>query len=159
MNPFVQEILAAIAAAEVDKLAETKGLDWLDREKAKHMARHQADELARQRYGEGNTGYEYAQSVGGPAVAYNFGGGAPYGAQGCPNYGWYGQQYGAGPGYGGPPAPGYGPPGGGYYPPPPQGYGGYGGPPPQGYYSGPPGQDFGGDGGDGGHHHHHHHHD
>ncbi|KAH8110540.1 hypothetical protein DFH11DRAFT_775379 [Phellopilus nigrolimitatus] len=153
----MKEILAAIAAAEVDKLAETKGLDFLDRHKAKRLAEHEAHQQAEQRYGAGASGWEYAQSAAGPRQEYNFGGGAPYGSQGCPSYGWYGQTYGNA-GYGGAPQPaqGYG---GGYYspappqqqgygggyggygqaPPPPQGYGGgYGGyeqaPPPQGYY-------------------------
>ncbi len=38
---MAKEILAGIAGAEVDKLFETKGLDFLDREKAKHHARQQ----------------------------------------------------------------------------------------------------------------------
>ncbi|KAI0034835.1 hypothetical protein K488DRAFT_34503, partial [Vararia minispora EC-137] len=50
-HPIMKEILASIAAAEVDRLAETKGLDWLDRHKAKKMAEQQAHALAEQRYG------------------------------------------------------------------------------------------------------------
>ncbi|KAJ3152086.1 hypothetical protein HDU86_005931 [Geranomyces michiganensis] len=38
----MKEILASIAAAEIDKHFETKGLDWLDKEKAKRMAVDQA---------------------------------------------------------------------------------------------------------------------
>lgn len=74
----MKELLAGFAAAEVDKLFESKGmcdacvicffllmraavgLDFIDREKAKHHAKEQAEHLAKQRYGEGNTGYEYA---------------------------------------------------------------------------------------------------
>jgi hypothetical protein len=37
-HPMMKEMLAGFAAAEVDKLFETKGLDYLDREKAKRMA-------------------------------------------------------------------------------------------------------------------------
>ncbi|KAF9043641.1 hypothetical protein BDZ89DRAFT_1059562 [Hymenopellis radicata] len=136
----MKEILAAIAAAEVDKLAETKGMDWMDRRRAKQMAEHHAHEYAAQRYGSGNTGWDYAQQRGGPAMEYNFaGGGMPY--------------YGAVPGYGGYAAPGYPPPGGYGYPPqggyaqqPPMGYAP---PPPQGFYGAPPGEE---------HHRHHHHH-
>ncbi|KAI0321740.1 hypothetical protein OF83DRAFT_1168150 [Amylostereum chailletii] len=159
----MKEILAAIAAAEVDKLAETKGLDWLDRHKAKKMAAHQAHALAAQRYGEGSSGWEYAQSAGGPAYNYNYENGPPYGYPGGPGYGQfsggsYGSSY-SGPGrsYEGyyeqnqstqyyPPAPppqqpaygyegGYGGGGyeGGYERPPP-------GPPPGQYYEGPYGQ-------------------
>lgn len=35
-HALAKELLAAFAGAEVDKLAETKGLSFLDREKAKH---------------------------------------------------------------------------------------------------------------------------
>ncbi|KND01293.1 uncharacterized protein SPPG_03103 [Spizellomyces punctatus DAOM BR117] len=38
----MKEILAGLAAAEVDKLFETKGLDWLDRDRAKQQAIAQA---------------------------------------------------------------------------------------------------------------------
>ncbi|KIJ43839.1 hypothetical protein M422DRAFT_113924, partial [Sphaerobolus stellatus SS14] len=54
-HALMKEILAGIAAAEVDKLAETKGLDFVDREKAKYMAIKQAHHLAEQRY-QGGTG-------------------------------------------------------------------------------------------------------
>ncbi|KZO97782.1 hypothetical protein CALVIDRAFT_459290, partial [Calocera viscosa TUFC12733] len=46
----MKEILAAIAAAEVDRLAETKGLDFIDRERAKHQAVAQAHAFANERY-------------------------------------------------------------------------------------------------------------
>ncbi|GJJ13089.1 hypothetical protein Clacol_007339 [Clathrus columnatus] len=132
-HPVMKEILAGIAAAEVDKLAETKGLDWIDRHKAKKLAERQAHELAYQRYG-GGTGWEYAQQQGGYAAPYNYAGGAPWGARGHEGYG------------------AYGPPGsGGYYPQQP---GGYYFPPPQGQLQGYPPvygeQEY--------HHHHHHHH-
>ncbi|KAL5504552.1 hypothetical protein ACEPAH_7213 [Sanghuangporus vaninii] len=73
----MKEILAAIAAAEVDKLAETKGLDWIDRHRAKKLAEQQAHALAAERYGEYNTGWEYASAQQGPAREYDFYGGAP----------------------------------------------------------------------------------
>ncbi|KAG0013468.1 hypothetical protein BGZ80_011059 [Entomortierella chlamydospora] len=41
----MKEIFAALAAAEADKLFETKGLDFIDREKAKHAAKKHADEI------------------------------------------------------------------------------------------------------------------
>jgi deoxyribodipyrimidine photolyase-like uncharacterized protein len=53
-HPLMKEILAGIAAAEVDKLFETKGLDFLDREKAKHRAIQQAHHLANEQYGPGS---------------------------------------------------------------------------------------------------------
>jgi hypothetical protein len=48
---FAKEMLAAIAGAEVDKLAETKGLGFLDREKAKHHAKENAKKLYDEQYG------------------------------------------------------------------------------------------------------------
>ncbi|CAF1269229.1 unnamed protein product [Adineta steineri] len=52
-HPMMKEILAGLAAAEVDKLFETKGLDYLDKEKAKRMAIQQAQQLADEKYGSG----------------------------------------------------------------------------------------------------------
>lgn len=45
-------MLAAFAGAEVDKLFETKGLDALDRERAKHKARENVEQLYDQQYGD-----------------------------------------------------------------------------------------------------------
>lgn len=44
-------MLAGFAGAEVDKLFETKGLDAIDREKAKREAKHRAEQLYDQQYG------------------------------------------------------------------------------------------------------------
>ena len=49
---FAKELLAGIAGAEVDKLVETKGLDFVDREKAKHQAKKNAEELYEKQYGD-----------------------------------------------------------------------------------------------------------
>ncbi|KPM43248.1 hypothetical protein AK830_g3321 [Neonectria ditissima] len=49
---FAKEILAGFAAAEVDKLAETKGLDFIDREKTKHHAKKQAEHLYDEQYSQ-----------------------------------------------------------------------------------------------------------
>lgn len=46
-----KEILAGLAAAEADKLIETKGLDYIDAEKAKHHAKKQAEQLYDDHYG------------------------------------------------------------------------------------------------------------
>lgn len=43
-------ISAGIAGAEVDKLFETKGLDYLDQEKAKRHAQQEAVQQYEQRY-------------------------------------------------------------------------------------------------------------
>lgn len=174
-HSLMKEMLAGIAAAEVDRLIETKGLDYIDRHKAHKMAKKQAHHLAHQRYGDGGNGWGYAQSQGGYAGAYDFNGrGAPWGTQGCPSYG--GGGYGGpqmGGGYGGPQmgggyggqqmGGGYGGPQQGYYPQqgPQMGYGGpqFGGPPPPGMMGGGyPQQGFQGQGGGKHHHHHKHHH-
>ncbi|TPX51733.1 hypothetical protein SeLEV6574_g00143 [Synchytrium endobioticum] len=51
-NQFAKEILASIAAAEVDRLIETKGLDWIDRHKAKRNAVEQAQQMYDQQYAD-----------------------------------------------------------------------------------------------------------
>lgn len=38
-HAFAKEAIAGIAGAEIDKLVETKGLDHIDSERAKHQAR------------------------------------------------------------------------------------------------------------------------
>ncbi|SCV73914.1 BQ2448_6344 [Microbotryum intermedium] len=43
-HQLAKELLAGFAGAEADKLFETKGLDFLDREKAKRQAREQAEQ-------------------------------------------------------------------------------------------------------------------
>lgn len=51
-HAFAKELLAGFAGAEVDKLAETKGEDYYDREKAKHEAKRRADQLYDQHYSQ-----------------------------------------------------------------------------------------------------------
>ena len=51
----MKEILAASAAAEVDNIFESNGIDFLDREKAKRAAVKEAYHLAEENYGEGGT--------------------------------------------------------------------------------------------------------
>jgi hypothetical protein len=57
----MKELLEEFAAAEVNKLVETKGLDFLDREKLKRLATHQARALANEKYGEGQVGPDSGQ--------------------------------------------------------------------------------------------------
>ncbi|KNG51824.1 signal transduction protein [Stemphylium lycopersici] len=49
-HQFAKELLAGIAGAEVDRLAETKGEDWFDREKAKRDAQHHAERMYDEHY-------------------------------------------------------------------------------------------------------------
>lgn len=51
-HAFAKELIAGFAGAEVDKLAETKGEDYFDKEKAKHHAKKQAEELYEHQYGQ-----------------------------------------------------------------------------------------------------------
>jgi len=45
-----REIVAALAGAEVDKLVETRGLDWVDADRAKKQAREHAVQAYDERY-------------------------------------------------------------------------------------------------------------
>ncbi|KAE8216307.1 hypothetical protein CF327_g474 [Tilletia walkeri] len=49
-HALAKEILAGFAGAEVDKLFETKGLDFLDREKAKRHAKQEAEQAYDNQY-------------------------------------------------------------------------------------------------------------
>ncbi|CAF3326018.1 unnamed protein product [Rotaria socialis] len=54
-HSIMKELLAGFAAAAADKLFETKGLDFLDREETKGRAVQQAHHLAEQQYGPEGT--------------------------------------------------------------------------------------------------------
>jgi len=56
-HQFAKELLAGFAGAEVDKLAETKGEDWFDKEKAKRQAQENAMNMYDEHYG--NQGDQY----------------------------------------------------------------------------------------------------
>jgi hypothetical protein len=58
-HQFAKELLVGFAGAEVDKLAETKGMDFIDREKAKHQAKEQAEHLYDQHYIQGQGADQY----------------------------------------------------------------------------------------------------
>lgn len=45
-------MLAAFAGGEADKLVETKGLDFVDREKAKRQAQENVSNMYDQQYGQ-----------------------------------------------------------------------------------------------------------
>ncbi|XP_055356333.1 uncharacterized protein LOC129601516 [Paramacrobiotus metropolitanus] len=50
-HSVVKGVLAGLAAAAVDRLIETKGLDWLDAQRAKSRATQQAESLVGEKYG------------------------------------------------------------------------------------------------------------
>ena len=58
-HAFAKELLAGIAGAEIDKLAETKGLDFLDREKAKRHAREQTESMYDEHYVQNQRADQY----------------------------------------------------------------------------------------------------
>ncbi|KAK5113433.1 hypothetical protein LTR85_010861 [Meristemomyces frigidus] len=51
-HQFAKEMLAGIAGGEVDKLCETKGADYVDRERAKHESKQRTEQLYDQHYGQ-----------------------------------------------------------------------------------------------------------
>lgn len=51
-HAFAKEMIAGIVGGEVDKLFETKGLDFLDRERCKREAEQQAMQNYDQHYGQ-----------------------------------------------------------------------------------------------------------
>jgi len=51
-HQLAKEMIAGLAGAEADKLCETKGLDFVDREKAKWHAREQAKQMLDERQPE-----------------------------------------------------------------------------------------------------------
>ena len=53
-HALAKELLAGLAGGAVDNLVETKGLDWVDRQKAKHHAKEEAEKLYAKQ-----TGYEF----------------------------------------------------------------------------------------------------
>lgn len=58
-HQFAKELLAGIAGAEVDKLIETKGLDYVDREKAKRQAQENVERMYDEHYVQGHGAQEY----------------------------------------------------------------------------------------------------
>ncbi|KAF2422180.1 hypothetical protein EJ08DRAFT_701729 [Tothia fuscella] len=50
-HQFAKEMLVGLAGVEVDRLAETKGADYVDRERAKHDARRNAERMYDDHYG------------------------------------------------------------------------------------------------------------
>jgi len=105
-HPLMKEMIAGFVSAEVDKLFETEGLDFLDREKAKHLAIENAHHIANEKYGPGCTFNPQLNPYGSGPNQYGPG----------PNqYGPGPNQYGPGPNQYGPGSNQYGP-GPNFYP-------------------------------------------
>ncbi|KAF4625694.1 hypothetical protein G7Y89_g12466 [Cudoniella acicularis] len=58
-HAFAKELLVGFAGAEVDKLVETKGMDFIDREKAKHHAKENAEHMYEEHYERGHGASQY----------------------------------------------------------------------------------------------------
>ncbi|RDW60062.1 hypothetical protein BP5796_11668 [Coleophoma crateriformis] len=58
-HAFAKELLAGLAGAEIDKLAETKGEDFIDREKAKYHAKQQVEKMYDDHYVNGQGADQY----------------------------------------------------------------------------------------------------
>jgi hypothetical protein len=69
-HQFAKELLVGFAAAEVDKLAETKGEDWFDKERAKHEAKKHAEHMYEEHYERGHGADEYNPERYGPHERY-----------------------------------------------------------------------------------------
>ncbi|KAJ4147157.1 hypothetical protein LMH87_001702 [Akanthomyces muscarius] len=50
-HQFAKELLAGFAGAEVDRFMESKGADWIDKERAQHEAKKRAEDMYDQHYG------------------------------------------------------------------------------------------------------------
>jgi cysteine synthase len=51
-HKMAKEALMGLVGAEMDKWAETKGMDKVDKERAKHQAEEQADHFYNNQYGD-----------------------------------------------------------------------------------------------------------
>lgn len=51
-HAFAKELIAGFAAGEVDKLAETKGEDWVREHRMRERSQEQAEHLYNQHYGQ-----------------------------------------------------------------------------------------------------------
>ncbi|KAL2067601.1 hypothetical protein VTL71DRAFT_2026 [Oculimacula yallundae] len=58
-HAFAKELLVGLAGAEIDKLIESKGLDYIDRQKAKRHARDNVENMYDQHYVRGEGAEEY----------------------------------------------------------------------------------------------------
>jgi hypothetical protein len=72
-HQFAKELLAGFAGAEVDKLAETKGEDFFDKERSKHEAKKRAEAMYDDHYG-GQDQYDPSQQAPPQALQDQFGG-------------------------------------------------------------------------------------
>ncbi|KAN0104984.1 Protein of unknown function (DUF3759) domain containing protein [Hyaloscypha variabilis] len=70
-HQFAKELLVGLAGAEVDKLVETKGLDYIDREKAKRHAKENVEHLYDEHYVRGHGADQYDPNQYGPPRGFD----------------------------------------------------------------------------------------
>jgi hypothetical protein len=58
-HQFAKELLVGFAGAEIDKLAETKGMDFVDRERAQHAAKKNVENMYDEHYIENHGADQY----------------------------------------------------------------------------------------------------
>ena len=58
-HAFAKEVLAGFAGGEVDKLAETRGMDEYDRERAHRQAKEKAHQMYEQHYEQDQQAGQY----------------------------------------------------------------------------------------------------
>ena len=54
-HSVMKDLLAGFAAAATDRIFETHGLDWLDQQRVAARATQNAHQVAREKFGEGNS--------------------------------------------------------------------------------------------------------
>lgn len=59
---FAKECIAGLAGFEADKLAESKGEDFFDKERAKHEAKKRAEEMYDSHYGQQGDNFQYDEN-------------------------------------------------------------------------------------------------
>ncbi|KAI9930050.1 hypothetical protein ASPWEDRAFT_283469 [Aspergillus wentii DTO 134E9] len=58
-HSFAKEAIAGLVGSQIDRLAETKGMDQVDKMKAHHHAKKNAEEMYDQHYVQGHGAEEY----------------------------------------------------------------------------------------------------
>ncbi|KAI9822513.1 MAG: hypothetical protein M1827_000232 [Pycnora praestabilis] len=88
-HQFAKELLAGFVGGEVDKLAETKGMDAYDRERAQHQAKDGARNMYDEHYVQNQGADNYDPNQYGPPDQFQqggYGGGQQGGYGGNNNY-------------------------------------------------------------------------
>ncbi|MCJ1341055.1 hypothetical protein MMC09_006351 [Bachmanniomyces sp. S44760] len=73
-HAFAKELLAGFVGGEVDKLAETKGMDFYDKERAQGHAQQSAGNMYDQHYIQNQGADQYNPNQYGPPQQFNQGG-------------------------------------------------------------------------------------